>query len=128
MTAYIEKQKQEKYDCIISIAAFQHIPTAQERQYAIKIMYRILKYEGIFTMTNWSRSQRFIQKYRKQIAKSLSKSIFPNNKKRNDIYIPRKSKKITQYRYYHIFTKPEIEFLVQDAGFLIQELYFSHQK
>jgi len=127
MMTYIEKQQQEKYDCIVSIAAFQHIPTAQERQYVIKLIYRILQYDGIFAMTNWSRSQRFIQKYRKQIGKTIIKSILPDNKKWNDINVPRKSKKETQYRYYHIFTKPEIEFLVQDAGFLIQTFYFSHK-
>jgi len=127
MTTYIDKQKQEKYDCIISIAAFQHIPTIQERQYLIKLIYRSLKYYGIYAMTNWSRSQRFIQKYRKQITKSLVHSAFTHNKKWNDISIPRKGKKETQYRYYHIFTKSEIEFLVQDAGFLIQDFHFSHK-
>lgn len=67
MSSYLAKIPQESYDIVISVAAYHHLPTAKERIFVNKNIYKVLSYEGLYIMTNWSRSQWFITKYWKEI-------------------------------------------------------------
>lgn len=123
MVQYIQSWKQESIDVIISTAAFHHLPDRKERLLVLKNAYRLLKYDGYLIMTNRSRSIRFIQHYRKPIIIALCKSIYTwGNKKRNDVYIPRKTSKgiYTGTRYYHMYTCKELESLSIHSGFDIK--------
>lgn len=71
----IKTIEQESCDIIISIAAFQHLPTRRERNFILKSAYRALKYEGLYIMVNRAFSDRFYRKYRSQIAISIFKYI-----------------------------------------------------
>jgi len=124
MVHYIQKEKQESIDIILSVAAFHHLPTVKERLLVLKNAYRLLKYEWYYIMTNRSRSQWFLQRYRKQIISACIKSIHPwTSKKWNDIYIPRNTSKwkMTGTRYYHIYTRKELEKLSEQSGFIVQK-------
>jgi 2-polyprenyl-3-methyl-5-hydroxy-6-metoxy-1,4-benzoquinol methylase len=86
MVAFVENEKQQKYDLIVCIASFQHIFGKKERNICVKNFYKILNYEGIILMLNWSFSKRFMKKFRKSIFLSSIKSIF-SNREFNDLMI-----------------------------------------
>jgi ubiquinone/menaquinone biosynthesis C-methylase UbiE len=67
----LEKQDQQNFDMVIAVASFQHIPTKWERLVIMKNIYRILNYDGVVLMFNWSFSKWFFKKYTKNIIKSL---------------------------------------------------------
>ncbi|MCK9466868.1 MAG: class I SAM-dependent methyltransferase [Candidatus Absconditabacterales bacterium] len=115
---YIQQTKQESFDYIVGIASFQHIPSKKESLFLLKNFYRSLNYGGQLIMINWSFSKRFIQKYYKSLVSSILKSIYTASKHSwNDLYIPWKNKGVVSKRYYHIFTKKEIENLTKTTGF-----------
>ncbi len=111
---YIKNTKQESLDFIIWIASFQHIPNQKERIYLIKSFYKSLNYWWKLIMTNRSISKRFIRKHYKPLINSFLKYIYTIwNYNRKDLYIPRKNKNQINKRYYHMFTKGEIENLTK---------------
>lgn len=122
MVQYVQREKQSSIDIILSVAAFHHLPTTKDRLIVLKNIYRLLKYDGYCIMTNRSRSEWFIQRYRRQIILAFFKSIWSSSKW-NDIYVDRNTaqKKITGTRYYHMFTTKELEKLGQQSGFVIKE-------
>jgi hypothetical protein len=74
-------------------------------------------------LTNWAYSERFLKKYRKQIATTLPTMLLDHELVRNDVLIPRKDHKDpTQHhtRYYHLFTLYELQQLARQAGFLVR--------
>lgn len=112
--SYIKNIKQESLDFIIWIASFQHIPNKKERIYLIKSFYKSLSYWWKLIIINRSISKWFIKKYYKCLINSFIKYIYTVWKySRNDIYIPRKGKNKIRKRYYHIFTKNEINALTK---------------
>lgn len=118
ISKYIKKAKQESLDYIIWIASFHHIPNQKERLFLLRNFYRSLNYWWQLIMINWSFSKRFIQKYYKSLVSSILKSIYTASKHSwNDLYIPWKNKGVVSKRYYHIFTKKEIENLTKTTGF-----------
>lgn len=122
MVQYIQKEKQSSVDIILSVAAFHHLPTIKDRLLVLKNAYRLLKYDGYCIMTNRSRSEWFIQRYRKQILVAFCRSI-RSWSKWNDIYVDRNTshKKITWTRYYHMFTRNELDRLSKQSGFVVKE-------
>lgn len=116
---------QESCDVVVSIAAFQHLPSRRERVFILKGAYRALVYDGLHIMVNRAYSDRFYKKYRPQMIVSICKYILSWwYKARNDILIPRKGAKRIYHRYYHIFTLKEIEKLVTQNGFYIDQLSY----
>lgn len=129
MSDYIQKPKQESFDLIVCIASFQHIPTLKERIFLLKNFYRILNYDWKVIMTNWSFSLRFIKKYLKVIMDGFLKQLFRHWKFNiKDIEIPRKSKKETYKRYYHIFTLKELNNLSRLSWFVVSELCYLNKQ
>lgn len=66
---------QESCDIVVSIAAFQHLPTRRERNFVLKSSYRALTYDGLYIMVNRAYSDRFYKKYRPQMVISIIKYI-----------------------------------------------------
>jgi SAM-dependent methyltransferase len=125
ISKYIPKVTQEQFDFIIWIASFQHIEQQNERLSLMRNFYRTLKYWGKLIMTNRSLSNRFSQKYYKEIFKSIIKTIYTFwNHKRNDLFIPRKNNWKLLYRFYHIFSTKELELLCKESWFSINKLTF----
>jgi len=131
MLSFLEKQEQQNFDMVIAVASFQHISTKWERLLIMKNIYRILNYDGVVLMFNWSFSKWFFKKYTKNIIKSLLIWILSLwTKAINDIYIPWKnnnSKKVF-YRYYHIFFLYELRYLFKKSWFIIQEDCYINKK
>lgn len=125
MSNGLKKIPQESCDLVVSVAAFQHLPNRRERNFVLKNVYRILKYDAKYIMVNRAFSDRFYKKYRQQIAIAVIRYIVSlGENARNDVIIPRKGEKRIYHRYYHIFTLPEITNLMTQNWLLIETLWY----
>lgn len=122
---FITKVPQESFDFIIWIASFQHIPSQWERVFLMKHCYKALKYEGKIILVNRALSKRFIKKYAKPIISSIWKTIYTMWKhKRRDILIPRKNRGKEYERFYHMYSKNELNTLIKWSWFQISTLTY----
>lgn len=122
ITKLISDFWQESFDLIVWTSSFQHIPSKKERSFLMKHFYRLLDYDGILLMTNWSLSERFTKKHWKIIlkAKLLSRLKFDKWSCR-DLLVPRKDSKWKIYnRFYHFFSLEELEKLAIFSGLSIK--------
>ena len=111
ITKLVKNFEQESFDLIVWTSSFQHIPTAKERSFLMKNYYRLLDYDGMLLMTNWSLSDRFIKKHWKIIMKAKVLSWFKLNKSNSrDLLVPRTDENWKVYeRFYHFFSLKELE-------------------
>jgi len=104
------------FDKIYSIAVLHHIPTKDFRVQFLKETKRVLKPGSLLILTVWRfhrlRELYLLFKY------TLLKIIRKSKLDWRDIFEPW-GKKIN--RYYHFFSKKELEDLVKRAGFRIKE-------
>ena len=129
MVNFVQNEEQEKYDFIIITAAFQHIPSYDERVLLMKHFYRILKYEGKLVMLNWAFSDWFKGKYAVEVRKAFWKKILSLwRTKLNNIFVPWKNKNEILYRYYHLFTVEELTQLTKIGGFIIEKANYLDRK
>lgn len=106
---------ENSFDMIFMIASFHHLDSKKERLELLNKINKWLKPNGYLFMTNWNLLQK---KYLKYILKNFFKK-----KSWNDFYIPwqaysRDHKKF--FRYYHSFTKKELEGLLKKTKFIMQ--------
>jgi len=104
------------FDKIYSIALLHHIPSEEFRIQVLKETKRVLKEGGILVLTCWKiHRKREIFILLKYILLKLIKKSKLDFK---DVFLPwgKKTK-----RYYHFFSKKELENLVKKAGFEILE-------
>lgn len=113
------------FDKIFSIAVLHHIPSREFRLQFLRETRRVLKPEGILILRIWNLwkrkgSLRLLLKY--VILKLIGKSKLDFK----DVFIPWKDSrgKIIVNRYFHSFTKKELEGLVKKAGFRIRETWY----
>jgi len=59
MLSYLENEDSLRYDFVIWVASFQHIPYNWERLLILKHSYRVLKYSWKIILFNWSFSKWF---------------------------------------------------------------------
>jgi ubiquinone/menaquinone biosynthesis C-methylase UbiE len=129
ISEFVVRQKQEKFDLIIGTSSFQHISTCRERLFLMKHFYRLLKYDGIVMMTNWSFSKRFLKKHWKEILKALMKyGITLGKSSRKDVLVPRTNQGKTFHRYYHLFSLKELKKLMKFSGLTIEKLVYLDSK
>jgi tRNA (uracil-5-)-methyltransferase TRM9 len=91
----------DTFDYALSVATYHHIKGDGERKSALSELYRVLKPGGEAFITVWNRWQ----------------PRFWFTGKEPDI--PWKIKDETLYRYYYLFSYPEMKRLVKQAGFRI---------
>jgi ubiquinone/menaquinone biosynthesis C-methylase UbiE len=105
---------ENSFDKVFSISVFHHIPSEELRLQFLKEIKRILKPKGILILTVWNLWQK---RYFLLIFKfTLLKLFFRSKLDFKDIFIPW-GKKID--RYFHCFTKSEIEKLIKKVNFKI---------
>lgn len=122
---YLPSLSQESFDAVIGVASFQHISTHKQRFFVLKHIYRILRYDGLLMMTNWSFSDRFLKKYRKEFLHALWRYVRSFGQyQRNDIMVPRTDKHTRAHRFYHIYTLRELSHLVIQSWFVIDTLSY----
>lgn len=104
------------FDKIYSIAVLHHIPSKDFRLQVLKETYRVLKPNGLLILTIWKfpRLKKYYLLFKYTILKLIGKSKLDFG----DIFEPW-GKKIE--RYYHCFSKKELENLVKKSGFRIKE-------
>ncbi len=89
----------ETFDWAISVATYHHIKYPEERQKAFYELWRILRPGGEAFITVWNHWQpRFWIKGK-------------------EVVVPWRMKDKTLYRYYYLFSYPELERLAKKAGF-----------
>jgi len=89
----------ETFDWAISVATYHHIKGRERQQAALNELRRVLKPGGESFITVWNHWQpRFWFKPR-------------------EVAVPWRKRGKTLYRYYYLFSYPELEKLVKRAGF-----------
>ena len=111
ITKLVKNFDQESFDFIVWTSSFQHIPTSKECSYLMKNFYRLLDYDGMLLMTNWSLSDWFIKKHWKIVMKARILSWFRMNKwSARDLMVPRTDENWKVYeRFYHFFSLEELK-------------------
>ena len=89
------------FDWVIAAATYHHIKGSEDREKALKELWRVLKPGGEAFITAWNRWQ--------------PKFWF----KTKDLYVPWRRKNETLYRYYHLFSYGELEKLTKKSGFRV---------
>ncbi len=89
----------ETFDWVISVATYHHIKGKEERQAALNELRRVLKPGGEAFITVWNHWQRRFWFKGREVA------------------VPWRTRGKTLYRYYYLFSYPELERLVKKAGF-----------
>ena len=93
------------FDWAISVATYHHIKGDDNRQVAINELKRVLKPGGEAFITVWNRWQpRFWFKG-------------------TEVEIPWRSREITLYRYYYLFSRAELKRLVGQAGLQVYKSF-----
>ena len=126
ITKLVKNFDQESFDLIVWTSSFQHIPTTKERSFLMKSFYRLLDYDGILLMTNWSLSDWFIKKHWKIVMKAKILSRFKINKwSSRDLLVPRTDENWNIYeRFYHFFSLEELKDLANFAGLTLRANIF----
>ena len=91
----------ETFDWAISVATYHHVRGKEEREAALNELRRVLKPGGEVFITVWNRWQPRFWFSRREVA------------------VPWQTRGKTLYRYYYLFSYPELEKLVNRAGFEI---------
>jgi len=89
----------ETFDWAISVATYHHIKGEEKKRAALNELRRVLKPGGEAFITVWNRWQPRFWFKGKEIA------------------VPWRKKGKTLYRYYYLFSYPELEKLAKEAGF-----------
>ena len=95
----------QTFDWAISVATYHHIRYKEEREAALDELRRVLKPGGEAFITVWNRWQPRFWFSRKEVA------------------VPWRTKDKTLYRYYYLFSYPELGKLVKQAGFEILKAF-----
>jgi 2-polyprenyl-3-methyl-5-hydroxy-6-metoxy-1,4-benzoquinol methylase len=123
----------KKFDLIFIIAVLQHIPSKELRLEVLKKAKKALKSDGYLIMLNWNLFQKdkikYTEKYNAlklagQSDLDFNDTLIPWKEFRNS-YKKKSIKSKEILRYYHAFTRSEIENLLKNAGFKIEDIYYS---
>ncbi|MBI2042163.1 MAG: class I SAM-dependent methyltransferase [Candidatus Nealsonbacteria bacterium] len=105
------------FDKVYAIAVLHHIPSQELRIRFLKEAKRVLRQEGLLILTVWNlwnwQGLGLILKHLFLKITGKSKLDF------KDVFIPWAG---TCQRYIHVFSKGELEHLVEDAGFKVKEI------
>lgn len=91
----------ESFDWAISVATYHHIKDKEPRLAALSELKRILKPGGEAFITVWNHWQPRFWFHRSEVS------------------VPWHTRNKTLYRYYHLFSYPELEKLAKQAGFQV---------
>ena len=129
ISEFITRQKQESFDVVVGTASFQHIPSFKERLFLMKHFYRVLRYDGVLIMTNWSYSLWFLRRFWKEILKSWGEWIVSLGKTPwRDIFLPWTSRGKRKRRYYHMLSLKELKKLTDFSGLSGEEMWYISRK
>jgi len=114
----------KKFDYIILVAVFHHLPGQELRLKAFSQLKQLLSEDGQIIFSVWRLWNKL--KYRKYLIKTVWQKIIGKSQLEvGDILFPWKNSRgeIVSERYYHAFTKRELKQLLNKAGFKNFKLY-----
>ena len=117
--------EKESFDAVFMIASLQHLPTHLERCAALKEAKRVLKKDGYLFISNWN---LLTFAHRKKIIKGILRTfLHPGKFSWNDFFIPWKNAQREELaiRYYHGFTKHELERIYKEVGLINVTHFYS---
>lgn len=127
---------QEQCDVLISCAALHHVPLVRDRETTLSYWHSTLKQDGILFLTVWnlwrfSLKEKTVWKY--AIENSLMSEgscerrygINHDDLSWRDVITQWQSGTISMPLYYYAFRTHELARLARNAGFTIQEIYYS---
>lgn len=101
-----------KYDSLVCIAAFHHLPNKELREKALQEIKRVTKQNGTIIISVWNLFQK---RYKKFIWKARIKKLLSFGKYHSrDTFIPWGKTGIE--RYYYAFTQAEMRQLLEDQN------------
>lgn len=110
----------KKFDLVVAVAVFHHLPSQSLRKQALKNVHMTLKDNGIFIFSVWNLFQK---KYKKQRMAALLRSILTFGIFHpRDLFIPWKKGLNKRKRYYYAFKENEITALLRTAGFKLVDI------
>jgi ubiquinone/menaquinone biosynthesis C-methylase UbiE len=121
--------REESASDVLFVAAVHHLPTATERLKSMQETRRILFHGGRGVVTVWRKWQRRFARYflGRHLRHLLGGKV---DEDLGDIYIPWKSGHgaTSVSRFYHLFSKRELEKLMSKSGFRIIKISKSSKK
>ena len=111
--------KDESFGACIYVAALHHLPTRQDRLASLKEAARCLRVGGRILISVWAFEQkRFEDEFEAHKLMGAGSG---------DVFVPIKARdgKVIQ-RFYHLFVEGELEQLVAESGFHIEQHFKSH--
>lgn len=112
------KFKKNFFDLAFMVASFHHLPNRESRLKLLKQVYSEMKSGAKLIITVWNLESDWAREKFKKDWKLL---------RENDYLIPWKNQEgeIMAERYYHYFPKKELKDLLVEAGFKVEEMYYS---
>ena len=106
------------FDLVFCVATLHHLPDEETRQQALSEMKRILKPGGRVLMTNWNL-------YSDSAQKTVEKGKWQQND--GEFVVPWMNPKgeVLGERYYYGFTPEYLDKICSEAGFEVEENYYS---
>jgi len=109
------------FDKVISIRVLPHIPSKEFQLQFLREVKRILRPEGLLILTAWylygfSNKNNFLLMFKNALLKIIGQSKLDFG----DALVPWDKKVM---RYYHYFTKKELEKLVKESSFVIKKTW-----
>jgi SAM-dependent methyltransferase len=113
---------EERFDIVFSVAVLHHIPSRELRLQALKNINKVLNPKSLLVMTNWNLYQpKYLPLMIKYASLRAARKIILDN---GDLLLPWQTKEKIIYRYYHAFTKRELEDLLAETGFELLDFYY----
>lgn len=110
----------KKFDLIISIAVFHHLPSGSLRVKALKEVKKIMKNKGLLIFSVWNLYQ---DRYKKQRMAALLRSILTFGIFHpRDLFIPWKKGLQKRERYYYAFKENEVVALLRKTDFKLVDI------
>jgi len=105
------------FDRVYSIAVLHHIPSKELRIQSLKEIRKVLKNNGLLILTVWKFHE--LKEFYFLIKYTILKLIMKSKLDWNDVFEPwgRKAQ-----RYYHWFSRKELEKLAMEAGFKVKKM------
>lgn len=112
------------FDYIFAVASFHHLPDEDSRVQGLLEMKRVVKPGGHIILTNWNLHQWKFSRLRRKF--NRMRLLRKHEMGKNDVLVPWKNqdRKILAERYYHGFTKKELNGLAKKAGLKIEKQYY----
>lgn len=114
----------ETFDEVWAVASFHHLSQHEDRKKALRDIHSILKEGGDIVLTVWNLWEQ--KKYIPQKQEAFWRSVLNPLFSARDFLIPWGTQKTP--RYYYSFSQEYLTELLQDAGFEIQESFYSDKK